>query len=368
MTLPTHPALSEDLSRWGFGPKFRSVYLDEFFAGIGVSELLQRAGSVESLLSSAAPETAGILYYVLSTVRRGRLMAGYGADRLGQGKRFLDVGCGFGGSLVGAHEFGASVHGIEIDPTRLGAARALMADNGIAAMLEPCDIFTGCFDEFPRMDLIVSENVIEHVDDPRRFMETMFAKLTDGGALILEIPNARALRSATSDPHYHLPFITLLAHESARRLFELVLGRDQYGQAYSVGDYFPLAWYRDVLAARAVRMSSQHRVDALYALAEVPDALAKLDAAWDRAKTLYDKLPALLREEVFHEARVYIDTVRSAHAHVLATGGEQSPDLGVFQETYLSAAWIQRFDSAAPAPVAEKPSLYARIARRIGLS
>lgn len=100
----------------------------------------------------------------------------------------------------------------------------------------------------------------------------------------------------------------------------------------------------------------------------MPDALAKLDAAWDRAKTLYDKLPALLREEVFHEARVYINTVRSAHAHVLATGGEQSPDLGAFQETYLSAAWIQRFDSAAPAPVVEKPSLYARIARRIGLS
>ena len=354
MSLPIHPALSEDLSRWGFGPNFTSVYLEEFFSVIGVAELLQSHASVEALLSSAAPEQAGILSYVLSTILRGRLMAGYGADRLGQGKRFLDVGCGFGGSLIGAHEFGASVFGIEIEPTRLGAARALMADNGIPAMLEPCDIYTGCFDEFPKMDLIVSENVIEHVDDPRRFMETMFAKLNYGGALILEIPNAMALSSATSDPHYHLPFITLLSHASARRIFDIMLGRDQYGQTYLVGDYFPLTWYREVLAARgAAAMSSWHRLDALYSLAEVPDALSKLNAAWDHANSSYDKLPALLREEFFYEARSYIDAVHSAYAHVLATGCEQSPDFGMFQETYLSAAWIQRFDSAAPPPVVE---------------
>jgi SAM-dependent methyltransferase len=313
---------------------------------IGVHELLQRADSIEALLRSAAPDQVGILYYVLSTVRRGRMIAGYGADRLGPGKHFLDVGCGFGGSLVGAHELGATVHGIEIDSTRLAAARALMMDNGISAKLEACDIFTSCFELFPHMDLVVSENVIEHVDDPRRFMETMFAKLVDGGALILEIPNGRALRSVTSDPHYNLPSITLLSHESARRLFEVVLGRDQYGLAYSVGDYFPAAWYREALGARSARITRQHRADALYSLADLPDALTKLDAALERAKTLYDKLPALLREEVFHKARCYIDGVRAAHASLLEADADQSAEFDAFEETYLSAAWIMRFDRA----------------------
>lgn len=342
--LPIHPKLEAEFAATGFGPQFRATYLDGFFTSLGVEQLLTTSRSVNDLIAKSGPDRAGIVYYVLSTVGRGRTMAGYGADRLGRGARFLDVGCGFGGSLRGAHELGADVHGIEIDPVRLAAARALMADSGIKAMLEPCDIFTPCFDSFPTMHLIVSENVIEHVDDPRRFIETMFAKLEPGGALVLEIPNARALRSASSDPHYHLPFITLLSYESAFRLFDHVLKVDQYGQAYSVGDYFPLAWYRQVLEDKAASMSVVYRSDALHKLEQVPELLTTLDASLARARTLYASLPALLREEVLHKAEVYSAAVRSAYAECLQSGGRASPAFAAFEETYLAPAWILRFN------------------------
>jgi SAM-dependent methyltransferase len=345
-TLPIHPQLSAEFAIAGFGEEFRRTYLDGFFTGIGAADLLTSSLSTTDLFARASPDTAGIIYYVLSTVQRGRMIAGYGADRLGPGKRFLDVGCGFGGSLVGAYELGATVHGIEIDPTRLAAARALMADNEISARVEPCDIFTECFHGFPMMNLIVSENVIEHVDDPRRFIETMFAKLENDGALVLEIPNARALRSATSDPHYHLPFITLLSYESAFKLFDCILKIDQYGQAYSVGDYFPLAWYRNVLAGKAAKTTVTYRADALQTFEEVPALLAKLDEAIERAVTLYAPLPPLLREEVFHKARNYVTDVKAAHARCLEGGGKASAHFAEFESTYLAPAWIMRFDRA----------------------
>jgi 2-polyprenyl-3-methyl-5-hydroxy-6-metoxy-1,4-benzoquinol methylase len=343
--LPITSKLEAEFARTGFGPSFRAQYLDGFFRSIGAEALLNSSKSVVDLLQKAPPDLAGIIYYVLSTVDRGRMMAGYGADKLGPGKRFLDVGCGFGGSLRGAQELGATVHGIEIDPTRLAAARALMADSGIPAMLEPCDIFTPCFDNFPTMHVIVSENVIEHVDDPRRFIETMFHKLEPGGTLVLEIPNARALRSATSDPHYHLPFITLMSYESAKKLFDDLLKVDQYGQAYSVGDYFPLSWYKDVLGPRAAKTTVTYRADALQRIEDVPALLTGLDQAHARAKTLYASLAsALLREEAMHKADVYVAGVKAAYEACMNSGGRNSPNFAAFEETYLAPAWILRFD------------------------
>lgn len=342
--LPLHPQLAAEFAIAGFGNEFRRNYLDGFFTGIGAKDLLTASQNTSDLFARATTDTAGIIYYVLSTVHRGRMMAGYGADRLGPGKRFLDVGCGFGGSLVAAFELGAQVYGIEIDPTRLTAAKALMADNEISARLEPCDIFTECFHDFPKMNLIVSENVIEHVDDPRRFIETMFAKLEGGGALVLEIPNARALRSVTSDPHYHLPFITLLNYESAFKLFDCILKIDQYGQAYSVGDYFPLAWYRNVLVGKAAKITVSYRADALQSFEETPALLAKLDEALERAVLLYAPLPPLMREEVLHKARTYVSDVKMAHASCLESGGTTSTHFADFESTYLAPAWLMRFD------------------------
>lgn len=342
--LPIHPNLAAEFAATGFGEAFRRQYLDLFFRKIGAEKLLETCDSVNNLFQKASPDLAGVIYYVLSTVKRGRMMAGYGADKLGTGKSFLDVGCGFGGSLVGAYELGATVHGIEIDPARLAAARALMADGNISAKVEPCDIFTDCFNAFPAMDLIVSENVIEHVDDPRRFIKTMFAKLKSGGALVLEIPNAQALRSAISDPHYKLPFITLLAFESAKKLFDDILKVDQYGAPYGVGDYFPLFWYKAVLDGQATRMDVVYRADALQTINEVPALLATLDQALARAQDMYRTLPPLLREEAFHKAAVYVQEVRTAYRLCLDTHGMESCHFASFEQTYLAPAWILRFD------------------------
>jgi 2-polyprenyl-3-methyl-5-hydroxy-6-metoxy-1,4-benzoquinol methylase len=101
------------------------------------------------------------------------------------GARVLDVGSGNGGFLQWAAAAGWDAVGVDPDPAAVVAARV----RGLKIHL---GTLTDMQEESP-FDVITANHVIEHVHDPRAFLEGVRTLLKPGGTLWLETPNLSSL-------------------------------------------------------------------------------------------------------------------------------------------------------------------------------
>ena len=102
-----------------------------------------------------------------------------------QGKRILDVGCG-SGDLGGALQaMGNVCHGITLSLKEAEVAKTKLTQV-IAGDLETMREFP-----FPNnyFDVVICADVLEHLKDPKRILETLRAHLKPQGILIASIPN-----------------------------------------------------------------------------------------------------------------------------------------------------------------------------------
>ena len=97
----------------------------------------------------------------------------------------LDIGCGegwFTKSIAGAEE----LWGVEPDPHSAGIAQAHMHA-----------VLLGTYDEMePRLpdgyfDVVVYNDVIEHMPDHERFFHQIRRKIAPGGVIVGSVPNVR---------------------------------------------------------------------------------------------------------------------------------------------------------------------------------
>src|SRR3954468_1169137 len=103
-----------------------------------------------------------------------------------EGKTALDVGCGAGLLAEPLARLRARVTGVDAAPELIAVAREHAAARGLAIDYRAGDVqaLDGQF------DLVTSMEVIEHVADPRAFLNALAARLAPGGLLILSTPNA----------------------------------------------------------------------------------------------------------------------------------------------------------------------------------
>ena len=101
-------------------------------------------------------------------------------------RRVLEVGCGMGAfrsNLSGDHEY----WGVEFSPAAAKQA-ALCLDR----------VFTGTYDDVKDslpdayFDLVVCNDVIEHMSDHDSFLDSIMGKLTSNGFLVGSVPNVRS--------------------------------------------------------------------------------------------------------------------------------------------------------------------------------
>ena len=123
----------------------------------------------------------------------------YGARR---GERMLDVGCGAGVSLLEAAELGAEAYGIEADPNveRIARELGLRIHQG-SLQDEP---FAGV-----AFDLIVLNQVIEHIPEPDKALIRLKSRLTPQGRIVLVFPNTRSLWCRLAGArwiNWHIPY------------------------------------------------------------------------------------------------------------------------------------------------------------------
>jgi SAM-dependent methyltransferase len=126
------------------------------------------------------------------------------ACRFAAGKRILDIACGEGyGSAALAKAGATSVIGVDISVPACSHARekyGIDARIGNAEQIPLADA---------SVDVVVSFETIEHVPNPRRFLDECARVLTPGGRLIISTPNKHVYGGLISTPNpYHCSEMT----------------------------------------------------------------------------------------------------------------------------------------------------------------
>jgi SAM-dependent methyltransferase len=168
-------------------------------------------------------------------------------------KRVLDVGCGHGGALIAFAEQGAEAVGIEIDAARYRVGKQRLRDLGLQVECHQGDI---CDPELTcrlgTFDVIVCQDVLEHVLDISQAIRTLCALLRQGGLLFLQVPNRYSPEYILADHHYALFGISLLSRPQAIEYWGLAYAAPP--QCYTVGYLRSEKFYRLAFAAGGVTL------------------------------------------------------------------------------------------------------------------
>lgn len=118
------------------------------------------------------------------------------------GRTILEIGGGEFHTLLSFAESGRELWAVDVREPESALDHFVLGsitDPNVAAKLPD-----GAF------DLIIANDVLEHVEDTRAFIKIVVQKLSSGGQLLLSVPNARQLRLA-----YHVFIRGTFPRESA---------------------------------------------------------------------------------------------------------------------------------------------------------
>lgn len=162
--------------------------------------------------------------FILERLRR------YAPDFEVVGARILDVGCGDAGVPIAFAEAGAEAVGIEPFGRSVERGSVRAEEHGVDV-----ELHEGFAESLPfpeaSFDLVVLDNVLEHVNDRDRTLVEIRRVLRPGGLLYLVTPKPFALYSLWSDPHYAMAGLVLLPRPLQQCYFERVRGggKGNYG-------------------------------------------------------------------------------------------------------------------------------------------
>ena len=175
-----------------------------------------------------------------------------------RGKRVLDVGSGYGGMLISMAEQGAAITGIEIDPERARMGKQRLNELGLEVPYLEGDICEpGIETKLGGFDVVVCQDVLEHVLDPTSVIHALCTMLKPGGVIYIQIPNKYGIDQLMSDHHYALTGITALSRPQAIEYWQLATGEaaEHYGVGYERGEKF----YSSAFARNGVKLNPVDR-------------------------------------------------------------------------------------------------------------
>ncbi|OEJ66401.1 hypothetical protein BEN30_12195 [Magnetovibrio blakemorei] len=151
-----------------------AIYGETYFIGSDEDSLLEQGNALKR--GTAQLQLAEISAYIGARVA---------ADTH---PHMLEVGCGLGNFLLEAHAAGFDVQGIDVSTDAVATANAALGeDRARAGMLEEADFKAGQF------DIIVLADVIEHVRNPKSFMQYVRTLLKPSGVVFIAVPSLDSL-------------------------------------------------------------------------------------------------------------------------------------------------------------------------------
>jgi len=162
--------------------------------------------------------------------------------------RVLDVGCAYGGFLVAFAEAGAKVTGIEKDERYVLLAALNLREHGLDGEVVHGDAGARRPGFRGRFDLVIANDVLEHVQRPGEFLGNVAAWLAPGGVAYFEIPNGAWPAYVGKDGHHQLFGLVLLDFAEASRYMTLL----SPGARYDTYNYLGVDDYRRLFAAQGL--------------------------------------------------------------------------------------------------------------------
>jgi SAM-dependent methyltransferase len=319
-------------SRYNVGPQFARAYLDYWH--LGFSQPFER---LEDILNLPAPQSVWF-NFALTANKRGqqtaRFVAQHIPDRVSDAKpRYLDIGSGYGGSLVAFSKLGFEVQGIDINDQLIGLANANLQDHNLTDCNHKMSILEdGLAERLGTFDVITLLAVIEHVADVPQTLYNAVRLLNPGGILMLDIPNKYSLTFVAHDPHYNLFGLMLYEHDRALEFFH-----HYYSLDYDVGEFYPLEYYKTKLC----ELGCEARM--------IPSPMGRIGKFYSTPLRLADALfsdlsfllkgsqplpPAMRKETQARFGRYLIETGKDLFRLPLKAALETS-----FQVKYLTSIW-----------------------------
>lgn len=189
-------------------------------------------------------------FLIIDTLRR------YAPDFQVKGSDVLDVGCGDAGALIAFAEQGARCAGIECFDTSLERGSLRAADHGVTV-----DLRKGVAESIPypdsSFDLVMLDNVLEHVNDRPLTLREVRRVLKPGGLLYMVTPKPFSLYSLWNDPHYDLAGLVLMPRRMQIWYFEKLRGGGE--GTYDVGVIPTRRAVRKLLAEAGFRITVSPR-------------------------------------------------------------------------------------------------------------
>lgn len=146
--------------------------------------------------------------HALNPVRLG-IIKGWTGDLTG--KSVLDVGCGGGIVCEPLARMGAKVTGIDAGAENIVAAKAHAAQSGLSITYKAstAEDFKGQF------DVVLALEIIEHVDDPALFVQSLVRLTKPGGKIIISTinRNPKAFLLAKVAAEYILRWVPAGTHD-----------------------------------------------------------------------------------------------------------------------------------------------------------
>jgi SAM-dependent methyltransferase len=169
-----------------------------------------------------------------------------GQDLVKPGQRVLDIGCGSCVSLLEVRNLGGESWGIETDPNVRAIADHFNLKVHIGSIHD---------NPFPGVDfdLIVLNQVIEHVPDPTALLKLIRNRLRPEGKVVLAFPNTGSLNKRISGRkwvNWHIPYHL---HHYNKASFPKIAGQAGYRVA-SLRTITPNVW--TILQLRAFAKTS----------------------------------------------------------------------------------------------------------------
>jgi ubiquinone/menaquinone biosynthesis C-methylase UbiE len=118
------------------------------------------------------------------------------------GKRVLNVACGEGyGAFILARHGATEVVGVDIAEEAIAVAQKRFARDGVEFLVGDAVDLSGTLGNRAPFDVVISFETIEHVSDPRRFLDGVRRMLTPYGVIVLSCSNDALNNTGNASQH-----------------------------------------------------------------------------------------------------------------------------------------------------------------------